>query len=67
MRKILNWIRNDFNSVRMALSYLLNKKCPLWVTLVWYVIWTPIVIALSPLIAIWYYRLNKELKKILND
>jgi len=63
MRDYINFIKNDFISVREALNYIFKRNIPLWIYIPYYVIvgviLTPVFVILLFVYKIRIWRFNK--------
>ena len=67
MKKLLNWLKRDFQSVAEGVNYTFNGRIPKWVILLWYVIMLPIGYTLAVIVKIgltfWYRRILYKIVK----
>lgn len=59
---MINYIKNDFRSVRDSLGYFLGKVIPLWIAIPYYVIVGIIALPFVPFVWVWYKIQMKRLK-----
>ena len=65
MRNFIEWIKNDFRSSKLALSWLLNRDIPMWIFVLYYLAWMPIVLLLMPFACGFVFYCRWKLKKLL--
>jgi len=67
MRNFIEWIKNDFRSSKLALSLLLNRDIPMWIFVLYYLAWMPIVLPLMPFVYGFVVYCRWKLKKLLEE
>ena len=61
----IKWIKNDFKRTKVALELLLNRNIQMWVFVLYYMAWLPIVLPFAPLAYLVEKRLIKNAEKYL--
>lgn len=51
---MINFIKNDFRSVREAMNYLVNRKVPLGIVILYYVVAGLLLLPLAPFVWLIY-------------
>jgi len=60
---MLQKLKNDYISVREALNYLLNRKLPVVVSIIFYTVMLPFGLLMYPFAKIWAMIIMRRIKK----
>lgn len=64
---MIKTIINDFNSVYEGMNYLLNRKVPKGIAILYYIVMLPSVLLIYPFAKIWSMMILRKLKKNIED
>ena len=65
MRNFINFIKRDFGQVRSAIDCMFTRTIPLWVVIVWYVVFGILILPISlPIMIGWKLYIRHLIKSI---